>query len=68
MQKLFLLSFIEPENFNDISHNHTEQELNDCDEEIRECNEMLQYYLATGDGKEIKNWKQLLQQAKTRKI
>lgn len=67
MQKLFLLSFIEPENFNDMSHNHTEQELNDCDEEIKECNEMLQYYLATGNEKEVKNWKQLLQQAKTRK-
>ena len=67
LQKLFLLSFLEPESFNDISHNHTDQELNDCDEEIRNCNDMLQYYISTGDEEDIKNWKQLLQQAKTRK-
>lgn len=67
LQKLFLLSFIEPENFNDISHNHTEEELNECDEEIKQCNDMLAYYISIGNKEEIKNWKQLLQQAKTRK-
>lgn len=68
LQKLFLLSFLEPENFNDMTNVvHSKGELADCDEEIRECNEMLQYSIDIGNKTEIKNWKQLLQQAKTRK-
>lgn len=67
LQKLNILALIEPEGFNAITSGHTIEELNDCDEEIAKCQEMLDYYIAEEDQNEVKNWKQLLQQAKTRK-
>lgn len=67
LQKLSILALIEPEGFNAITSGHTIEELSDCDEEISECQSMMDYYIAEGNQKEIRNWKQLLQQAKTRK-
>lgn len=67
LRSLFLLAFMEPESFNNSSGSHETAELNECDGEISECEEMLRYFIETKNNEEITAWKHYLQEAKTRK-
>ena len=67
LQNQLILALIDPESVNAAPCQHNITELDDCDEEIQECQDMLQYYIATGNSIETKNWKRYLQEAKTRK-
>lgn len=66
MQDNLFLAMIEPEAFND-SKKYDKKDLDECDKDIRECSELLHYYILEDNNEEIAEWKRYLQQAKTRK-